>query len=190
MRCAPVFSLLAACVLMVGCSTGSLFGDKLVAVSAPNAVAEAQAALAAGRTGKALELLEVASRAQPLDKEPWLRMAQIHFDNRQYGEAISHAQEALARDGSDKKANSILAVSGLRVASHALADLTRKNNLQGSVRSEAQELTRLLRTSLGEEALVAGRSSVRKDAAPRKAPVEKATPPREPAQTNPFDVLR
>lgn len=191
MRRFPVILLVAAWALLAGCSTGSLFGGgKSITISAPNAVAEAEAALAAGRAGKALELFEVAGRAQPLDKEPWLRMAQIHFDNAEYGEAISHAQEALARDGNDKKAYSIMAVSGLRVASRALADLTRKNNLQGSVRSEALELTRLLRSSLGEEVLVAGRAAARRDPAPRKAQAEKAPPPRPAAEANPFDLLR
>ena len=36
----------------------------------------------------------------------------------------------------------------------ALADLTRKNNLSGTVRTEAQDLAKLLRNSLGEEVLV------------------------------------
>ena len=131
--------------------------------------------------------------AHPVDKKPWVRMAQIRFDASQYGEAISNAQQALARDPNDTLAYSILAVSGLRVASKALADLTRKNNLQGSVRSEAQDLARLLRTSLGEEVLVNPRPVVRTPV--RKPPTQTAVaaparPAPAPAGGSPFDVLK
>ena len=79
------------------------------------------------------------------------------------------------------------------MASRALADLTRKNNLQGSVRSEAQDLAKLLRTSLGEEVLVAPRPANRKDAPARKAASQPAVaaPPRQSAASgSPFDVLK
>ena len=70
------------------------------------------------------------------------------------GAAIGHALEALERDPDDKVANSIVAVSGLRLSGKALADLSRQNNLNGSLRSEAQELAKLLRASIGEDVLV------------------------------------
>ena len=122
-------------------------------------------------------------------------MAQIRFDASQYGEAISHAQESLARDPNDTLAYSILAVSGLRVASKALADLTRKNNLQGSVRSEAQDLAKLLRTSLGEEALVPGARGKGKEAAPKRVGATAPAPASAPrasasASSDPFGALK
>ena len=46
--------------------------------------------------------------------------------------------------------------SGLRVSSKALAELTRKSKLSGNVKTEAEELAKLLRTSLGEDVLVPG----------------------------------
>lgn len=182
--------VVAAAALLAGCATAPVSEPKKRLASAPDMAAEAEAALAAGRSDKAVELFTAISRAQPLDKQPWLRMAQIQFDGAQYGPAIASAQEALARDANDTLAYSILAVSGLRVASRALADLTRKNNLQGSVRSEAQELAKLLRTTLGEDVLVAGRPGARKEAPPRKAQPQPAQPARQSADANPFDVLR
>jgi hypothetical protein len=53
----------------------------------------------------------------------------------------SHHQCAgsLQRDPNDKLGNSIVAVSGLRLSTKALADLSQQNNLNGSLRSEAQD---------------------------------------------------
>ena len=185
--------LLIGAAALAGCATDSPKTLARQAAVSSNVYAEAEAALAAGQSETAVTLLKAASIAHPVDKKPWVRMAQIRFDATRYGEAISNAQEALARDPNDTLAYSILAVSGLRVASRALADLTRKNNLQGSVRSEAQDLAKLLRTSLGEEVLVAPRPANRKDAPARKAASQPAvaSPPRQSAASgSPFDVLK
>ncbi|MBQ5965188.1 M48 family metallopeptidase [Massilia sp. ZL223] len=183
---------------LAGCATGS-GGTAAVSstVAADTAFAEADAALAAGQGEKAVSLLKAVAVAHPVDKKPWVRMAQIRFDANDYGDAITHAQEALERDPDDTLAYSILAVSGLRVASKALADLTRKNNLQGSVRSEAQDLAKLLRTSLGEDILVNQRPAARKEtvrsrsAAPAPAPAVSSAP-RSQAKSDkdPFDILK
>ena len=81
-------------------------------------------------------------------------MAQINFDSSNYGDAITNALEVLHRDAADRVASSIVAVSGLRLSTKALADLSRQNNLSGTVRTEAQDLAKLLRDSLGEAVLV------------------------------------
>lgn len=133
------------------------------------AMSEADAALLAGQGDKAYSILKGAASANPTEKSPWLRMAQMRFDSNNYGEAIVNALEALERDPDDTLANSIVAVSGLRVSSKALSDLTEKNNLSGTVRSEAQDLAKLLRTALGEQELVP------KSGAARKEPVKRAT---------------
>jgi predicted Zn-dependent protease len=186
--------MLIGVAVLAGCATdgtGTSTDTPRAAVSG-NIYVQADAALAARQPEKAILLLKSASVAHPVDKKPWVRMAQIRFDASQYGEAISHAQEALARDPNDTLAYSILAVSGLRVASKALADLTRKNNLQGSVRSEAQDLARLLRTSLGEEVLVSTRPAARPPV--RKPSTQTAAAPSRPAPApaggSPFDVLK
>lgn len=147
---------LAGMALLSGCATDS----EVVRVEAPKAatlktaLAEANGALAAGQGDKAQTLLRSAAASYPADKAPWLQLAQIKFDRASYGEAITNAHEALKRDPADKLANSIAAVSGLRVATKALADLSQQNNLSGSLRTEAQELAKLLRSTLGEDVLV------------------------------------
>ncbi|MBA4094433.1 MAG: hypothetical protein C0489_10130 [Candidatus Accumulibacter sp.] len=83
-------------------------------------------------------------------------MAQMRFDADNYGEAIVNALEALERDPDDTLANSIAAASGLRVSSKSLGELARKNKINGDVKTEAQELAKLLRSSLGEDVLGAG----------------------------------
>lgn len=162
------------CVAMLGaCATSTAPAEKPIArtTSIKAAMAEANAAALSGHPDKAYGLLRQASVTYPADKAPWVRMAQMRFDSNNYGEAIVNALEALHRDPDDTLANSVVAVSGLRLSSKALADLTRKNNLSGTVRTEAQDLAKLLRNSLGEEVLV---PAVRP--APRSAPVKpKAT---------------
>ncbi len=144
-------ALLAACA-----STGEGAGGATKATTVAAAVAEADAAVAAGQADKAFVLLKGAAQAFPTDKTPWLRMAQMRFDANDYGAAIVNAQEALERDPDDTLAHSIAAVSGLRVSSEALADLTRMNKINSDVKSEAQDLAKLLRASLGEDVLVPG----------------------------------
>jgi tetratricopeptide (TPR) repeat protein len=145
-----------ACVaLLTACATGGE-GAGAVAKGATieASIAAADAAVAAGQPDKAYAVLKSASQAFPTDKTPWVRMAQMRFDANNYGEAIVHALEALERDPDDTLANSIAAVSGLRVTSKALGELTRKNKLNGDVKSEAQDLAKLLRSSVGEDVLV------------------------------------
>ncbi len=185
--------MIVGVVALAGCATGPQGAPRLsnTAVGA-QVFAEADKAIAAKQEEKAYAMLKAAGDAHPVDKRPWVKMAQIRFNAGVYGEAITNAHEALERDPDDKVAHSIVAVSGLRVASKALADLTRKNNLQGSVRSEAQDLARLLRTSLGEEVLVstrpAARPPVRKPSTQTVAAPSRPAP--APAGGSPFDVLK
>jgi len=171
---------IAVVALLSGCATtdqpsaaGKSHGTLAEAVASANAAAKA------GQKDKALTILHDAAQANPTDKTPWIRMAQIRYDAHDYGQAIILAQQALQRDTNDMVSHSIVAVSGLRVASKALADLTRKQNLAGTIRSEAQDLAKLLRASLGEEELVpsigkggrqAGASQIRVKQAPAAAP--------------------
>jgi hypothetical protein len=80
-------------------------------------------------------------------------MAQLHFETGNYGNAITEAQEALQRDSSDAVANGLLAVSGLRVSSAALARM-QPDTFSGSARGEAESLAKTLRDLLGEPVLV------------------------------------
>ena len=146
---------LASTLLLAGCTTPEPAAPKKAAApTLAQVMSDANAAARAGQYERAMDLLKGGGVSYPTDKAPWLQMAQMKFDRGQYGDAIGHALEALERDPDDKVANSIVAVSGLRLSGKALADLSRQNNLNGSLRSEAQELAKLLRVSIGEDVLV------------------------------------
>lgn len=176
-------------LLVSACATdGAQVRSDKPAATLESVIAEADRATAAGQSEQALALLKGAAASYPADKAPWLTMAQLKFDRASYGEAISHALEALQRDPIDKHANSIVAVSGLRLSTKALADLTQQNNLNGSWRTEAQDLARLLRTSLGEEVLVPpGRAPVKPALRRSAAPVK---PSGQSGGADPFGTLR
>jgi predicted Zn-dependent protease len=186
---------IASVLLLSACATD---GDtvriaKPQASTLESALAEAGTALASGQSDKAQVILKGAAANYPADKTPWLHMAQIKFDRASYGEAIMNALEALQRDPSDKLGNSIVAVSGLRLSTKALADLSQQNNLNGSLRSEAQDLAKLLRTSLGEDVLVPSPNTAARKPAPVAAAGRKTAPAKSSNQTNsndPFGGLK
>ena len=157
-RLMPLAAVPLTCIaLLSACASTAPVASQAAIKPVPtmaSAMADADAAVLAGQNDKAYTILKHAGSTFPTDKTPWVRMAQMHFDSTSYGEAIVDALEALERDPDDTLANSIVAVSGLRVTSKALADLSRKNNLTGNVRTEAQDLAKLLRTSLNEDVLV------------------------------------
>lgn len=189
----------ATAVLLSACVTdgSTVRTEKLQAATLERAMADADTALAAGQGDTAQQMLKNTASAYPADKAPWLRLAQIKFDRASYGEAIMYALEGLQRDPADKLGNSIVAVSGLRLSTKALADLSQQNNLNGSLRSEASDLAKLLRTSLGEEVLVPTANNPARKPVVGGAPVKKATstPPGAKAatqnsNTDPFSGLK
>jgi len=140
---------------------------RLVQEKLDESLSAADKAQKQGQTDQALQLLDEASRIDPAAKQPWLRKAQIHFEARQYGPAITQAQEALQRDVNDLTAQSILAVSGLRVSASALDQLRKANEVTGSTRSEAESVARVIHQALGEPILLTPTA-----AGPAAAPVE------------------
>ncbi|VXA92079.1 M48 family metallopeptidase [Massilia sp. 9I] len=167
--------LIVGVVALAGCASGPQSGGSTSTAAAGEQVfTEADKAIASKQEEKAYAMLKAAGEAHPVDKRPWVKMAQIRFNAGVYGEAITNAQEALERDPDDTVAHSIVAVSGLRVASKALADLTRKNNLNGDVKSEAQDLAKLLRTSIGDPIIVPKDTKTKTE--PRRAPSVPAQP--------------
>lgn len=154
-------------------------------------MSEADAAVMAGKADKAITILKGAGSAYPADKTPWLRIAQMRYDSKDYGDAIVNALAALERDPNDTLASSIVAVSGLRVSSKALAELTQTNNLSGSVRSEAQDLAKLLRSALGEKELVPEQTT-RSIAHGKEPPKRTASAQTRPAaaSSDPFGALK
>jgi hypothetical protein len=178
-------ALLSACAT-TGDGSGSMPKTTTMAAS----IGAADAAIAAGQPDKAYAHLQSASQAFPADKTPWVRMAQMRFDAKNYGQAIIDAQQALERDPDDTLANSIAAVSGLRVSSKALGELTRKNKINGDVKTEAQELAKLLRASVGEETLVPKPKPQPKPRQPASATVSASQAKPASSSNDPFDVLK
>jgi len=192
-RLFPRLTLIAGAAILSACASSGPTAPaaRPAATTIAAAMAEVDAAVLAGQNDKAYAILKQAGSRFPADKTPWVRMAQMRFDSTHYGEAIANALEALARDPDDTLANSIVAVSGLRVTSKALADLSRKNNLSGNVRTEAQELAKLLRTSLNEEVLVSNRAAgARKDNGVKKVIGAAPAPAPRPAANDPFGALK
>lgn len=117
-------------------------------------MAQADKASTGGQKEQALKLLKQAAEANPKETKPWLDSAQINFDGGKYGEAILDAQQGLARDPTSVKGHSIIAISGLRLATEAVDNLVKQNNLTGTTKTESQELAKLLRESVGETVII------------------------------------
>lgn len=115
---------------------------------------EAQQAVASGARTRAQNLLEEATRSNPTDKQPWIKLAQLHFEQNQYAQAITAGQEVLSRDSSNLDARSIVLVSSLRIAAKSLEELSISNQLAGDTKTEARKVTHMLRETLGETVLV------------------------------------
>jgi hypothetical protein len=160
---AAIAASLSACQTMEAPKVAAPVKPKL-----EDLLAKASEAKAAGKQEQAITLWKETAQAFPADKSPWVNIAQARYDAGQYGDAIVAAQEIQLRDPSDQLANSIIAISGLRLSTRALADLSRQNNLSGSIRTESQDLAKLLRESLGETVLVPTAEK------PAKAPVKTA----------------
>ncbi len=157
-----------------------------------------------GGVVEAMGFYEKAAKADPAKKQPWARIAQAQFDARNYGSAITAAQEVLQRDTTDVTAKSIMAVSGLRVSANAIEQLRLANALGGSTREEAQTLARIMRDALGESILPqplpgaapvpSDKPAVRPPSARRVVPLSHTGPASAPATTepkrNPFDALK
>lgn len=141
-------------VILSACSTVPQQTAQLPKPTVSALMAKASQAAASGQKEQAVTLWKDAAAAFPAEKAPWVSIAQSRYDAGQYGDAIVSAQEILVRDPNDQLANSIIAISGLRLSTRALADLSRQNNLSGPLRTESQDLAKLLRESLGETVLV------------------------------------
>lgn len=159
-------AVLAGCGSMAGKS--GVTDKQALQEKVEERMAAADKALKQGQTDQALAQLDSAIQVDPAAKQPWLKKAQIHFEARQYGQAITEAQEVLQRDVRDLTAQSILAVSGLRVSAQALEQLRKVNEVNGSTRSEAESVARIIHEALGEPILLS--------AAAASAPVAASAP--------------
>jgi hypothetical protein len=117
-------------------------------------MADAAKARLDGSVTKERELFRAAAASYPTRKEPWSHLADSYFAANDYGNAILAAQEVLQRDAADPVANSILAVSGLRVSTGALGALRQQQSLSSDTRGQAEDIVKTLREVLGEPVLV------------------------------------
>jgi tetratricopeptide (TPR) repeat protein len=194
-RAGKLLGALVCVATLSACATTAQQAPQIVAKpTLQSLLAQAGSASGTGQKEQAVTLWKQAAVAYPADKSPWLSIAQTRYEAGQYGDAIINAQEVLVRDPNDTLANSIIAISGLRLSTRSLADLSRQNNLSGSIRTESQDLAKLLRESLGETVLVP----------PAPAPTPVATPARgkvaakkaggkakaDDSSANPFDALK
>ncbi|MBS1140756.1 MAG: putative lipoprotein [Proteobacteria bacterium] len=107
-----------------------------------------------GKQDEAVKILNDLAAKNPGRKEPWLKMAKVHFGAENYAQAIVAAEEVIQRDATDRQAKTIRAVSGLRVAAKSLNDLKNDVELKGDARPDALGLAKVMRETLGEEVLV------------------------------------
>ena len=180
------FAPVAFAATLSACSTAPAVSPK---PSLQDLLSQAGQAAAAGQKEKAVTLWKRTATAYPADKTPWANIAQTGYEAGQYGEAIVNAQEVLVRDPNDKLANSIIAMSGLRLSTRALGDLSRQNNLVGPLRTETQELAKLLRESLGEPLLLAKQpGAIERDRI--KVVSQKKKPAIDETKADPFSALK
>lgn len=144
-----------ATVVISGCASNkvSMSQEEFSAAMAQSSMS-VDTLLEKGNQEEAVKILGDLAKQNPGRKEPWIRMAKVHFDAENYAQAIVAAEEALQRDGTDRSAKSIRAVAGLRVAAQSLTDLRGDVELKGDARSDAVGLAKVMRDTLGEEVLV------------------------------------
>jgi hypothetical protein len=158
-RVAPRFLSALALAALAACST---VPDPSVAptqsapaiVSMDEWMARGDAATQEGDHTKARDAWRSAAKDYPTAKQPWLKLSEDYFNAADYGNAVLAAQEALQRDPHDRLANSVLAVSGLRLTAGSLAALRDDGAYAVGSRDEAVAVTHSLREALGEPVLV------------------------------------
>ena len=123
-------------------------------VSMDEWMARGDAAIQEGDHTKARDAWRAAAKDYPTAKQPWLKLSEDYFNATDYGNAVLAAQEALQRDPHDRLANSVLAVSGLRLTAGSLAALRDDGAYAVGSRDEAVAVTHSLREALGEPVLV------------------------------------
>jgi tetratricopeptide (TPR) repeat protein len=180
-------SLLCALTLSA-CSTAPT--KPAAPASLQELLSKASDASAAGKKEQAVTMWQQAAAAYPADKAPWTSIAQTRYDAGQYGEAILGAQEVLVRDPNDQLANSIIAISGLRLSTRAIGDLSRQNKLTGTTRSESHDLAKLLRENLGDPILVPVTPARPPAVAERTTRTPAAKKPAAKPDVDPFSTLK
>lgn len=137
-------------MLMAACS-GFGGGKKEKVPDYQVSLENAEASVAAGGIDAALVAFHQAAHVDPTKKDAWVRIAQLEFDRSNYPSAIIAAQEVLKRDPSDLIADSVLTVSGFRMAQESLRRLQAGGAIESAgAQNEARILMDALRSSIGK----------------------------------------
>jgi hypothetical protein len=162
-------------------------------------IQQAGDALKSGAPDQAVDLLTQASKANPANNEVWVKLSQAQFERQNYPKAIEAATEALARSPGNAEARSVMFVSSMRLAVNSLAEIRSDNPLSEGSRSEAEQLVKQLRETLGESVLVPGISKPVAKPRSRPATARTESPATTPAKqqavasgngADPFGALR
>ena len=180
-KCAEIFHAGNGCFAMLALVAVFLSG---CATTAPNAeqaankldliLIDVDGELDKGQRERALALLNQAAQEHPASMLPWMKIANIWFEDGNYPSSILAANEVLQRDPENQDAKSLVVVAGLRVAAGAVAGLRPNGAVGMSARVEAESLTNSLRGALGEKNLVSGAKAEMKQ--PRYAPRARVRP--------------
>lgn len=123
-------------------------------VSYDTYINDAEAQVGTVGSDAAIRIFEQAAKADPTRKEPWVRIAQLQFDQGKYARAIVAAEEVLQRDPTDIVADGVITVSGFRIANASLARLQGRGALGSeTARVEAKTLADTLRSTMGDAVL-------------------------------------
>lgn len=160
-RCSPSpiralagLGALVTVLILSGCATPPPPQPAPVVPSLEQFMADGAKARQEGSPARERETYHAAARAYPASKEPWQRLSESYFQAGDYGHAILAAQEVAQRDPADELATGVLAVSGLRVSTSALATLRQQQKLNTDTRAQAEDVVKSLRELLGEPVLV------------------------------------
>lgn len=172
----PFIAALAFASALTACVTPPVVPE-IPRLDAEAAVEQANNLIGSGQTSQAIVLLDQAAKDNPVSARPWLRRAQLQFDQSDYPAAIVSAEEAVKRDPANQEARSIAVVASLRIAIRSLTELRGEQNLNASAQAEAQRLASVLRESLSADLLLPPPPAPEPAKKPAKRPVAKRPAP-------------
>lgn len=154
-------------------------------------MSNAEAYVIAGGVDAALVEFHQATKADPAKKDAWVRIAQLEFDRSNYPSAIIAAQEVLKRDPADNVADSVITVSGFRMAQQSLQRLQASGAIKSdAAQDEARTLMAALRDSIGEEDAPPSESESSRRATGAARRPSNGRAQQRPAQTRPAQAPR
>lgn len=152
-RTATLALVLGMTVVMSGCAVlGG--GDDSTELTAAELTSQAESKADDGQDDAAVELLKKVTLKNPVDPDPWLKIARIRFQSDDYVDALLASEEVISRDRTNEAGNSIALVTSLRLAERSIGLLRSGTDLEGSMRDQAHQLAAKLRKTLGEDVLL------------------------------------